>query len=94
MIEEFFEQSENLRFNVMIVDARHEPTSLDLLMQERLKGSGIPYRVVATKMDKVSSSRQTAALNRIRNVLGESVIPYSSATGMGRKKLWHILERI
>jgi GTP-binding protein len=94
MVEEFLREDENLKLTVMMVDARREPTDLDLVMQEWLDQFSIPYQVVATKVDKLSSNQLQKSLNQIENVFNCSVLPYSAATGMGKKKLWRILERI
>ena len=94
MIEEFLREGRNLKLTVMIIDARREPTELDLVMKKWLEEFSIPYQVVATKVDKLSSNRLQGSLNRIRDVFNCSVMPYSAATGIGKKELWRMLERI
>ena len=94
MIEEFLTQDEDLKLCIMVVDARHKPKQLDLVMGNWLEECHIPYQVVATKVDKVSSSRVQRSMNRIHETLHCSVIPYSAATGIGKDKLWQIIERI
>lgn len=94
MVEEFLREDENLKLTVMMVDARREPTDLDLVMQEWLEQFSVPYQVVATKVDKLSSNKLQKSLNQIESVFNCSVLPYSAATGMGKKELWRILERI
>ncbi|MDA2933150.1 ribosome biogenesis GTP-binding protein YihA/YsxC [Acidobacteria bacterium AH-259-D05] len=94
MIEEFLREEESLKLTVMIVDARREPTQLDLVMKKWLEELSISYQVVATKVDKLSSNQLRGSLNRIGKVFNCNVIPYSAATGMGKKELWRVLERI
>jgi GTP-binding protein len=94
MVEEFLREDEDLKLTVMMVDARREPTDLDLVMKEWLEQFSIPYQVVATKVDKLSSNKLRKSLNQIESVFNCSVLPYSAATGMGKKELWRILERI
>ena len=94
MVEEFLREDENLKLTVMMVDARREPTDLDRVMQEWLEQFSIPYQVVATKVDKLSSNKLQKSLNQIENVFNCRVLPYSAATGTGKKELWRILERI
>lgn len=91
MIEEFLKENAKLKLAVLIVDARHEPTPLDRVMQEWLEAHRIPYRVVATKGDKLSSNQLRRSLRRIEEVLKTDPLPYSAATGMGRKELWQII---
>lgn len=78
----------------MIVDSRREPTELDRVMKQWLEQYEIFHRVVATKVDKLSSNQYSRSLKRIENVFGSPIIPYSAATGVGKKQLWQTLERI
>ena len=94
MVEEFLREDEDLRLTVMMVDARREPTDLDQVMQEWLEQFSIPYPVVVTKVDKLSSNKLQKSLDQIENVFHCRVLPYSAATGTGKKELWRILERI
>ncbi len=87
--------SENLRLAIMIVDARHEPSELDIVMNEYLDGLPIVSRVVATKIDKVPPSRRLQAMAKTSESLGgKSVIPYSSATGIGKQELWQLIREV
>ncbi len=94
MVEEFLREDEDLKLTVMMVDARREPTDLDQVMQEWLEQFSIPYQVVVTKVDKLSSNKLQKSLDQIENVFHCRVLPYSAATGTGKKELWRILERI
>jgi len=93
-IEEFFSEKDDLKLTVMVVDCRHEPGELDRLMQAKLEDSGIPYQIVAMKADKLSRTRLQKAVDRIQLVFRCNVIPYSAATGLGKKELWQVVERI
>ena len=75
MVEEFLREDENLKLTVMMVDARREPTDLDRVMQEWLEQFSIPYQVVATKVDKLSSNKLQKSLNQIESVFNCSVLP-------------------
>jgi GTP-binding protein len=94
MIEEFLGEEEKLKLTVMIVDARREPTELDLVMKQWLDEFEVPYQIVATKADKLSANRLRGSLNRIEEGFSSSVVPYSAATGTGKKELWRVIERI
>ncbi len=93
MIEEFLRGDEKLRLTVLIVDARHEPTELDRVTREWLLECGVAHQIVATKADKLSSNKLRHSLHRIEQSLSiNNVLPYSAATGMGRKELWQIIK--
>ncbi|MFM8440647.1 MAG: ribosome biogenesis GTP-binding protein YihA/YsxC [Acidobacteriota bacterium] len=89
MAEEYLNDREELSLFVQLVDARHEPTELDLQLRDWLLHHGKNTVVVATKADKLSSNQLTKSLHQIRSHFGSiPVIAYSSETGKGRDELW------
>jgi len=92
LITAYLEHSPALRGVVLITDARHELSPLDLQTVAWLRQLRLPTIVVATKSDKVSHSQ--AAQQRARNSallapLGvEEVIAFSARTGQGKPQLW------
>jgi GTP-binding protein len=73
---------------VQIVDARHPGLTNDLAAREWLKALAVPTLVVATKTDKLSRNHLQKALAGHRKSLGETPIPFSAVTGLGREELW------
>ena len=69
MIERYFHTRENLKNVVLLVDSRHKPTELDIIMKEWLETLGIPFVVVGTKMDKLNQSEKAKAKKIIRETL-------------------------
>ncbi|HHG75133.1 MAG TPA: YihA family ribosome biogenesis GTP-binding protein [Persephonella sp.] len=69
MIETYFQTRENLSLVIMLVDSRHQPTKLDIMMKDWLESMGIPYVVAATKADKLNQSGKAKALRTIRETL-------------------------
>ncbi|MBK3332239.1 YihA family ribosome biogenesis GTP-binding protein [Persephonella atlantica] len=69
MIETYFKVRENLSLVIMLVDSRHQPTRLDIMMKQWLESLDIPYVVVATKADKLNQSEKAKAVKTIRKVL-------------------------
>ncbi len=67
MIEGYLLERSQLRMIMVLVDGEIGPTKLDVQMLEWLAAFGRPYRVIATKHDKVKSS----ALNRRKKDLAE-----------------------
>jgi GTP-binding protein len=92
---EYLRDRENLKLVVMLVDARHKPSPLDLNMLEILDESEKPTVVVATKVDKLKQSERVKNLAMIRESLqldDEAVIlPFSSETREGLGALWEII---
>jgi len=69
MIEKYFRNRDNLKLVLLLVDSRHEPTNLDVMMKEWLEALGIPFVVVATKTDKLNQSERAKAPKKIRETL-------------------------
>jgi GTP-binding protein len=90
LIEKYLAERQQLVLSILIVDARHEPSPLDLQMKSWLQHSGIPYLVVSTKVDKLSSNERHRSRERAEKILEtDRVIPYSSLTGEGAKHIWN-----
>jgi len=89
MAEEYLSEREQLVLCVQLIDSRHEPTRLDLQLNEWLNFNGKPHIAVATKSDKLSANQLAKQLKVIRMALKFSeVIPYSAETGKGRDDVW------
>lgn len=58
MIETYLLEREGLEMIVVLVDGAIGPTKLDIQMLEWLRGFNLPHTVVATKHDKVKSSKR------------------------------------
>lgn len=56
-IYEYLEKRENLICTFVLVDSRHEPQKIDMMFMEWLGRKGIPFVIVFTKIDKLSSSQ-------------------------------------
>ena len=63
-------------------------------MKEWLDDLDVPYFVVATKADKLSSTEIRKSIKRIEKAFEiNQVIPYSVRKGNGRKELWTAIQR-
>lgn len=58
MIEDFLLDSEDLRMVLALVDGEIGPAKLDVQLLDWLRTNGVPHQVVATKHDKVKSSKR------------------------------------
>ncbi len=90
LIEKYLAEREQLVLSILIVDARHEPSPLDLQMKSWLEHFGLPYLVVSTKVDKLSANEQRKFRRRAQESFNtERVIPYSSMTQEGSSHVWN-----
>ena len=91
LMEAYFAEGEEITLGVMIVDARHAPTKLDIVMAQLFRDTGCPFLVVANKLDKLKPKEIEPNMQVIRKDLGLSpetlLIPFSAEKGTGRGEL-------
>ena len=91
MIEEYLEKRDELIRVFMLVDFRHKPTEDDVLMYNFLKYYSIPVTIVATKADKVGSSKvehnKKEVLDTLNLVVGDDLVLFSSVTKKGKEEI-------
>ncbi len=69
LLEAYITSRDTLRAVCVLVDAEVGPTALDIQMIEWLQWIGRPYRVVATKTDRVKAGRQQARRREVASIL-------------------------
>ena len=69
MIEEYLQTRHQLKRAFLLVDFRHKPTEDDLLMYNFLKYYNVPVTIIATKVDKVPSSKKDKNYQVLKNRL-------------------------
>ena len=96
MIEEYLEKRDELIRVFMLVDFRHKPTEDDKLMYNFLKYYNIPVTIVATKVDKVGSSKmeknKKLILDTLDLVVGDDLVLFSSVTKLGKEEILKKIE--
>lgn len=84
IIENYINESENLKRFVLLVDSRHKPTEDDLIMLDYMRHFGKEIVVVGTKLDKLKRNDRKKSEKLIRETLNlkenEKLILYSSVT--------------
>lgn len=98
IISEYLENRENLLETILIVDIRHEPTSLDVQMYNYINNLGFSGIVIATKKDKISKGLVKKNIDIIAKKLDvpakENIIAFSSVDKSEISEMWYILEDI
>ena len=95
----FFTQNKNidrLSLVLQLVDSRIPPTADDEMMLNFLRESGLPYAVVATKVDKLNATERKKNLEALRNhplIADVPLISFSSLKGEGKEELWKTIYR-
>jgi GTP-binding protein len=90
MIETYFKNRQSLRYVILILDVRREPSEQDLALIHWLRYYNIIFTTVLTKADKVSRNTAKARQHQIKKLLGLVIDPilFSARTGEGRDAIW------
>jgi GTP-binding protein len=96
LYEQYIEADDRRSAMIQLIDARHDPTDLDIESIGRLRRSRRPFCLVFTKADKVSRGKLDASITRaLRDIdvrRDTGVVPFSSVTGQGKRELWAWIE--
>ena len=90
MIERYLTERETLRGVLHLIDGEIGPTALDLQTVEWLSAIGVPLMFVATKIDKVGSSKRPKRKADLSSALGvekDQVVWVSAAKNLGLDEL-------
>ncbi len=84
----------------VLIDSRHNPQKIDMEFMEWLGENGIPFSIVFTKLDKLSSSAGKKQIENYCNLLKEQweelppIFKSSSADGRGRIEILNYIEEM
>ena len=95
LITGYLESRENLKCVVVIVDLRHAMKIADLQLLDWLRSNGVPFLLVYTKADKISTSQRSkngAILDAGFGVKSTQRLLFSAKTGLGRDSLIQSLD--
>ncbi len=68
-IDRYLQERTTLRGLFHLIDSRHPPTSVDQEVMEAVRGIGIPYLIVLTKSDKISSNARGRSVTQTQTTL-------------------------
>jgi GTP-binding protein len=96
LIEQYLKGRDQLSLVVQLVDARHEPTALDMMMVGWLDYYSIPFVVALTKADKLPASKMPRFVEDARKRFTtfeycRDVVPFSSITGVGKSEVMKVI---
>ena len=95
LITGYLESRANLKCVVVIVDLRHAMKIADLQLVDWLRSNDVPFLLVYTKADKISTSQRSkngAILDAGFGVSASERLLFSAKTGMGRDSLIQSLD--
>lgn len=82
-----------------LIDARHHPTELDLLLNEFLRSLDIPYTIILNKVDKLKQGEIANRKNEITEYFpeasfGDNLLLHSAIKGTGKKEIVNRLRKL
>jgi len=89
LIEHYLRERSTLRLSFLILDARRGWMEKDLELKEWLEANNQPYRVVASKVDKLNQAEQRRSMEAIRQYA--EPLPFSAVTGRGVREIWQAI---
>lgn len=89
LIEAYLRERKTLQLSFLILDARRGWMEKDLNLKDWLEENNRPYRVVASKIDKLNQSEQSQSLKAIRQYA--EPLPFSAVTGRGVREIWQAI---
>lgn len=93
LIERFLRTRAGLAGVVVLVDARRGFEVDDLELVLFLEELGLLPLLVATKLDKIPSSRRKPHIEAMAKEHGRPIVGYSAETSLGRDALWRAILR-
>ena len=99
LIEDFLKRGFPIALAIQLIDARQEPTPLDIMMMDWLEYYELPYLLVLTKSDKLPVSKLKKQVDayreRFQSQLSDGsmrgIVPFSSVSGEGRLELLKLI---
>jgi GTP-binding protein len=99
-IYDYLEKRENLFCTFVLVDSRHEPQKIDMMFMEWLGRKGIPFVIVFTKMDKLSSSQLNKNISKYTTEMLKTweEVPQtfrsSAESGLGQLEILNFIDKM
>lgn len=94
LIESYLLNRTSLRLAMVLLDGRRGWMDLDLELKTWLEFQGIPYAVVATKVDKLNQSEQHRMVANVRaHAPDVQLLPFSAVTGRGAREIWQAISK-
>ena len=97
LIGDYLLMSEDLKMVFLLLDIRRTPSELDKIMIRFMLENNLPFTVIATKADKLSTMAQKVAVDKISKELGlrkELIFVHSSESSLGKEKILEYLNAV
>jgi GTP-binding protein len=79
---------------VLTIDSRHPGLQRDIAARDWIENFGLPFVVVATKVDALGRAARVRTLRESEDILNTPLLPVASATGEGLSELWKLIIKL
>lgn len=92
LIHNYFEADRQIVTVFHLIDARHHPTELDMMLNEYLRYIQVPYTIILNKVDKLKQSEIAKRKSEIKEYFpevsfGDNLLLHSAVKGTGKKEI-------
>ena len=100
MIRDYILKRENLVCLFVLIDSRHEPQQIDLEFMEWLGENGVPFVMVFTKADKLTTTQRITCIDEYHKVMLNTwestpvAFMTSSEKRLGREELLDYIDEL
>lgn len=100
IIEDYILERPQMTSLFVLIDSRHEPQKIDMEFMEWLGENSIPFAIVFTKADKLSSQKLSENIEHYKAVLSEQweelppIFVTSSEKAIGREELLNYIDEL
>jgi GTP-binding protein len=98
MMEDYLNNSQDLKHIFLLMDIRREPNELDQQMSLWIQSAAIPCTIIATKCDKISKSKSRPMAEKLSDKLGMTfrtpTIMFSTLKKVGKNELLTRLDEV
>ncbi|NWF49407.1 MAG: YihA family ribosome biogenesis GTP-binding protein [Ignavibacteriaceae bacterium] len=98
LVNEFISYSKNIAMAFHLIDSRHNPTYLDVKLNQMLILNEIPFKIILNKIDKLNQSELVHAKRKAAEFFPElnfqdDFLIYSSVTKTGKNQVLKVLSQ-
>ena len=95
LIDRYLSERSSLKLSMILLDARRGWMEKDLELRDWLESHNRPYRVIATKVDKLKSQKEKHQSQKaLRDGYSGEILECSAVTGRGMREIWQAISKI
>lgn len=94
LTDSYFQNNDHLALVLQLVDLKTGPSRDDRTMISYMQEMGIPFVIIATKLDKLNKTNGAKNLKALEDEFFPTpVFPFSSQSGFGVESVWGLIEK-